>query len=102
MRENRSSGSEGGVALTPPSLPLSDADARNWAAGGTRSVWSAPPWRRFGKAASKPPHSKTLPRKGWRLQEHWSVGHRAWSMEHGAWGVGLRVGSWALEARGWG
>ena len=25
MRENRSSGSEGGVALTPPSLPLSHA-----------------------------------------------------------------------------
>jgi hypothetical protein len=32
--------------------------------------------RRFGKAASKPPHSKTLPRKGWRLQERgaWSMG----------------------------
>jgi len=27
MRENRSSGSEGGVALTPPSLPLSRAGA---------------------------------------------------------------------------
>jgi len=28
MRENRSSGSEGGVALIPPSLPLSKAGAK--------------------------------------------------------------------------
>jgi len=36
MRENRSSGSEGGVALIPPSLPLSNAGAR---LGAPRRAW---------------------------------------------------------------
>jgi hypothetical protein len=36
MRENRSSGSEAGVALILPSLPLSDG--AGWEAGGTLSL----------------------------------------------------------------
>jgi len=37
MRENRSSGSEGGVALIPPSLPLSKATGQGLAVIQTRS-----------------------------------------------------------------
>jgi hypothetical protein len=46
MRENRPSGSEGGVALIPPSLPLSNASRPRRCPRSRGSAWSAAACRR--------------------------------------------------------
>jgi len=53
MRENRSSGSEGGVALIPPSLPLSKATGQGLAVAQMRRGLMV--WRRRDVGFGEPP-----------------------------------------------
>ena len=66
MREIRQSGSEGGVALTPSSLPLSKRWRACYAQGQSRSIWSVQARLRFVPAPNQSIGSRLLSRKSHR------------------------------------